>query len=255
MAEPTWGLLAKAQDDEQTINEAINEAIADHEADPDAHTGAGESLETHKAQEVVDHPAGSIVADKQSDIETIVKCVFESLDGWSQSGNVSLGEIFTAYLYIEYGVVDLSKIYGTVVYPGHFLNYSKDILIQSTFWIDEDTDTTVYFLLGGYISDVNLSGFGYQIINGVVKGFWGDGASPTFTSDLSIDATIPHVYRVLYNGTEKSAKFYIDGVLKATIDDIEPVADFEPLVYFSYEATDTADGNMKVKNLIISRQI
>lgn len=68
MADPVWGQLAKAQDNPETIEGAIVRLIAEHEADAGAHTGTGESLETHKTQETVDHPVGSIVADKESKI-------------------------------------------------------------------------------------------------------------------------------------------------------------------------------------------
>ena len=64
MAESVWGQLAKAQDDPETIEEAIARLIAEHETNAGAHTGAGEALETHKTQVIVDHPAGSIVEDK-----------------------------------------------------------------------------------------------------------------------------------------------------------------------------------------------
>jgi len=64
MANPVWGQLEKAQDDDETIEEAIARLIAEHETDAGAHTGAGESLETHKAQDVIDHKAESILNDK-----------------------------------------------------------------------------------------------------------------------------------------------------------------------------------------------
>jgi len=67
MAEPVWGQLAKAQDDQETIEEALVRLIGEHETDSGAHTGAGGALETHKTQVVVDHPAGSIVEDKLPD--------------------------------------------------------------------------------------------------------------------------------------------------------------------------------------------
>lgn len=65
MTLPLWGTLEKAQDDPTTIDEAIQTAITEHEADPTAHQGEGESLEAHKSEEVIDHPAQSIVVDKQ----------------------------------------------------------------------------------------------------------------------------------------------------------------------------------------------
>jgi hypothetical protein len=254
MAEPTWGLLKKAQDNEQLIDEAVAAAIAAHETDPDAHTGAGEALETHKSQETVDHPVGSVLADKESHSEEITRCVFESLDSWGTIGTVGLDELLGAKLYIEWGAVNLSELYGTVVYLGHFLNYAKDVMFQTTFWLDTETNANAYALLGNYVNDNNLEGFGFQIINGVVKGFWGDGADPTFTADLNINPETPHVYRAQYSAANLNVKFYVDGVLKATIENISPVGDFEPNVYFQYKATAATDGYMHVKNLTIARQ-
>lgn len=66
MSTETWGNLPKALDDATTIDQAIAAAIAAHEADSEAHLGAGESLETHRANEVLDHPSDSVVADKFS---------------------------------------------------------------------------------------------------------------------------------------------------------------------------------------------
>lgn len=59
-----WGLLPKAQDDPTTVDDEISAAIAAHNSDPDAHTAAGAALDLHRVNEVIDHPAGSIVQDK-----------------------------------------------------------------------------------------------------------------------------------------------------------------------------------------------
>ena len=66
MALPTWGMLAKGQDDPETIEEAIARLIAAHNADENSHLGEGESLQSHKASAIIDHVAGSLVADKMS---------------------------------------------------------------------------------------------------------------------------------------------------------------------------------------------
>jgi len=254
MADPVWGLLPKAQDDPETIEEAITRLLNAHLADAGAHADASESLEVHKDQATLDHPVGCVVADKETNDETIIKCYFESLDSWSIVGDTALDEALGARLYIEWGVTNLSTLSGTITYAGNFLAYAKDMLFQTTFWLDEVTNTKAYALLGNYAGDANLSGFGFQILAGTVKGFWGDGAGPTFTADLSIDPTDSHVYRAQYNGTDKNVKFYIDGVLKATIEDISPGGDFEPDIDYRYEATDAQDGSMHIKNVIVSRE-
>ena len=72
MADPVWGLLAKSAEDPTTIDQAIESAIIAHEADPTAHLGPGESLEQHKTNEVIDHPAQSVVADKFSVTNSLI---------------------------------------------------------------------------------------------------------------------------------------------------------------------------------------
>jgi len=64
MVLPLWGLLQKSQDEATTISEAIASAIVAHEEDPTSHLGTGESLQAHKNDTVIDHPAQSVVLDK-----------------------------------------------------------------------------------------------------------------------------------------------------------------------------------------------
>jgi len=47
MANPVWGLLAKAQDDDETIEEAIARLIDEHNEDEESHLGSGQSLQSH----------------------------------------------------------------------------------------------------------------------------------------------------------------------------------------------------------------
>lgn len=65
MASPyIWGNLNRAVNDPTLIDEAIGQAIEAHESNPDAHLGADESLESHRASEIIDHRAESVVNDK-----------------------------------------------------------------------------------------------------------------------------------------------------------------------------------------------
>jgi len=256
MADPVWGQLAKAQDDNQTIDQAVAAAIAAHEADADAHTGAGESLETHKSQEVIDHPEGSILADKESHSEIIIKSAFESLDNWTTVGTVTLEGWPGADLYVIWGGPDLSRLYSNLLYHTNWLYYDRNILIQATFWVSEANHTKTYFFLGGYVNDNNIYGFGFQIIGSVIKGFWGQGANPTFTADLGVDLT-PHVFRAEYNDTNENVKFYIDGILKATIEKISGLADVdEPSLEYRIMTTDEeSEFHLHVGNVVLARQM
>lgn len=64
MSVQTWGSLPKTQDNAQTVDQQIDAKIADHEADPSAHLGEDEALTSHRASEIIDHVAKSIVNDK-----------------------------------------------------------------------------------------------------------------------------------------------------------------------------------------------
>ena len=97
MANPTWGMLAKSQTDNETIEEAIARLILVHEQDEESHLGVGESLQSHKASEIIDHLASSIVQDKialyqisPDQMEDMgdwmrVSLPLESLDAWYTS--------------------------------------------------------------------------------------------------------------------------------------------------------------------------
>ena len=61
---PPWNNLPKATDDNTTIDDEIDAKIETHNADPTAHTDTDESLDVHRTNTVIDHPAESVVNDK-----------------------------------------------------------------------------------------------------------------------------------------------------------------------------------------------
>jgi hypothetical protein len=71
----TWGSLPKSQVDASTVDEQIASDIQDHLDDPDAHLEVGQSLQSHKASEIIDHIAKSIVEDKLDDGAISSRCI------------------------------------------------------------------------------------------------------------------------------------------------------------------------------------
>ena len=61
-----WENLAKNALDSQNIQQAIAENIDIHNDDPNAHLGADQALQSHRAAEIIDHLAESVVNDKLS---------------------------------------------------------------------------------------------------------------------------------------------------------------------------------------------
>jgi hypothetical protein len=70
-----WGDLSKSQVDPSTINEEIDLMIVNHLNDPDAHLEIGQSLQSHKASEIIDHLAHSIIEDKIATGEISSRCI------------------------------------------------------------------------------------------------------------------------------------------------------------------------------------
>ena len=255
MADPVWGQLVKAQDNDQTIDQAIAAAIAAHETDPDAHTGAGESLETHKSQEVVDHPQGSILADKFSFTELIAEAGFETLDNWNTKVNATLENWPGVRINYNWAGPTAGTLASEPTAPADFFDDTKDTLFQVTMFLYEDTDVSAYAGIMDYINANNLIGFGFAIVNGIVKGFCGTGAGPTFTADLSINAEEIHIYRAIYSYANNTVKFYIDGVLKATITDARTYFDMSTKITFKYIETAEVDGFMQMYDVTVAREI
>ncbi|MFA7662625.1 MAG: hypothetical protein WCX88_01790 [Patescibacteria group bacterium] len=70
-----WGDKPKSQVDPTTVDQEIAALIAAHEADENAHLEVGESLQSHKASEIIDHLAKSIVEDKLDDGAISSRCI------------------------------------------------------------------------------------------------------------------------------------------------------------------------------------
>lgn len=77
-----WGSLDRAVNDDTKIDEAIDIAINAHMANPDAHLGEGEALQSHRAADIIDHRAESVVNDKiRTNARTYVAIVDPAGDG------------------------------------------------------------------------------------------------------------------------------------------------------------------------------
>jgi len=70
-----WGDKPKSQTDPTTVDQEIDGKIQDHLDDPDAHIETGQSLQSHKASEIIDHLAKSIIEDKIGDGEISSRCI------------------------------------------------------------------------------------------------------------------------------------------------------------------------------------
>lgn len=249
-----WGTLPKSQTSAETIDEAVSAAIAAHEADEEAHLGTGESLQSHKAETIIDHLAGSILSDKMSANEEVYNSFFESLTDWEITGSVWKGGLAGLNIYAASGEADVSSIQGLITTYQNYLNYEKDLLWQSTLRLDTEAAYKFHAGIGNYTSATNIEGFGFYFYNGDVFGFWGTGASITLTSAITVDPKIMHVYRAQYDASSLTLYFFIDNIQVASITKTSAPNALEPYVFNWLNRLAINEALVYVQNIFISRQ-
>lgn len=233
-ASPTtvvWGNLFKSQLSAEKIEDAILRLIQDHEDDPDAHIETGESLQSHKASEIIDHLAASIIADKIKEWEVIKVggsfdrndfhwyCLFESLAGLLadtyEAATISLDynqvEISTGATQYGYGLlwknVEISNVFS----------WDENRRLRTRIYFDNNTDQLLYFAIGNTQNITDTKYIGFKIVNGDIYAGLCDGSSETLVdTTINITAETSHDFEVVWEAGV-SAKFYVDGVLRATI--------------------------------------
>ena len=268
MALPVWGALQKALDDNQTILQAIAELITAHEADEEAHLGEGESLQSHRAEEIIDHLAASIIADKYAD-QSIgtdkfvydhlqIETIFESLDAMQEftSGSGSVSN-YIANLRLATGATDesVADLHSEAWTEGLGVNYLKNPRFMVVAKLTAVTDQTVYYFAGAY----DLQGFGFKIVDGTLYALHTKD-STEYTTDISSGITLTgfHRFKAIYTSGEK-IEFYVDDVLKATHEanlpeDSADAAD--ELYYFRLRIVNSAAANKEaiVQYLVLNQE-
>jgi len=250
-----WGNLKKSAVDDETIEQAIDRLIAVHEADETSHLGAGESLQSHKASEIIDHVAASIVEDKIADrvVSTEKLSDFargryslsmESKDGWYYEGTVvvSPGQF---YLNTGSNSNDFSFIYGN---DGPAPKWDKSFKAQCIFKTLYNTEQAVYVAAGSvFQNDPEDQCVGFKITDAIVKAIhrWSNGSSvyEVETTCSGISPLDYHVYRIEFT-VGVDIKFYIDDVLVATHSSNLPSTDYPCGSMFTIRVV-TTDSNAK----------
>lgn len=212
----TWSGLQKSSTDDETIEQAIARLIDDHNSDPTAHTASGESLDLHKNADIIDHPAGSIVADKFSNGDLVVDTHFSNLDGWTVVGTA----IAFAHSGLDLGVdtsgPHTSSLISQMGYVAPFFDSSTDIYFDTYLYYDFATlvDKSYFGLLYSELS--TSDGFGFQVRSGDL---YAHARTGTTTQELllsSININDPHFYSAVYSNADKTVEFYVDKVLVYT---------------------------------------
>lgn len=216
-----WGDLPKSQVDNSTVDDEINTLIDAHLADPDAHLEVGQSLQSHKASEIIDHLAHSIVRDKLTFDRLQIDEHFATIDAWGKYGLVTLTGICEVEIRTSNSSNNYSYMY-TMPYdsmqdagnPANFPNWVLRAKVSS------DEEQEIFF--GSCQLGVS-SGYGFRIIDSSLYVFYYNNSLELVQTEI-FGFTLPntwHNYEFRSN-IDGSCDFIIDGnvVYSCNLDDI-----------------------------------
>lgn len=213
---PNWGSLTKSTTDSSTIDDAIAAAVDAHEADASAHLGAGASLAAHKAYEVIDHPAGSVVGDKFQRTHS-VNIDYNGQGGILKYGNATF-DMGGVTVYTTAVANNVSTIYGVPSgYSG--VDWAKAMYIRHIAKVSSTSNMLALLGIGCDDLGDGYSGFGFKIEDGSLYAYHaedtGSGAVFTTTAITGYTLTDFHTYEAVYDPDAGTLTFFVDGVQEA----------------------------------------
>ncbi len=247
MALDIWGDKPKSQIDAITIDEEIAALIQAHEDDEDAHLEMGESLQSHKASEIIDHLAYSVLRDKLAFDRFTIDTVFESIDAWSTSGNVYIAGInalavataasLNAEAYAYIGVTDITD---TQSY------YSQSPEMQVRVRFGSVSNITAYI---GILDESVPAGFGFKLVNNTLYAIYTDDDDAEVTESLAtVSAYTVYTLWCRYDYATKTHYWYINDVeVHSAVYDHN--LNMDVIVKFYVKTTNTSAKEIQFSNL------
>lgn len=236
-----WGMMPKTQSDNETISEAIDAAIAAHEADSAAHLGAGESLLSHKASEIIDHAVGSIVADKYTMQQLSWETGFETLDKWIYSGNVANLAVPGVNLTVEYGGTEISRMCSQERFFQKTLTFTKSAAFEAQVMLSLDSTIVAWFGVGDFYNGYELRGIAFKLVDDALYGYVNfDGTVHTVDLDTVLGVT-PSFLRAEFDVTSGYVVWFVNGVEKGSHAVGTPTSPADYDISARIEASDGAE--------------
>ena len=227
MATNIWGLLKESLISSKLIREAIADMIADHDNDPTAHLGETGSLLSHKASEIIDHEAASILLDKMARKFT-VNTNFASLDGCGKYHG-GTGYIQNSFPGMSLAGTALGTGWAQIIcdnsWGGNF-SADQDCQYKSVNFLFNQANGLARFGIGVTRVADGPSGFYFEINAGVIHCGAINDPDTILSASLGSLASGWHCFEILYTASTNTALFLIDGILVYTLvqtfDDPEP---------------------------------
>ena len=251
MGEPiVWDLLTKKVDDLTTIVEQIAADILTHNLDPSAHGQVDEAIEVHRTNDELDHIDGSISLKKLLSSSYLVFTCFEEIGNWQIAGN-HLTNVFGAGLWTLDVVNDTSEALMWDVGTVKLMDFSKNPFFQTTVYFKQDTEQLAYFGCGRLSAAPTWDSFGFKIVDDTLYS-WHTSNQVEFTTEIAgITLTDHNVFRAYIDSTKGELYFYVNGVLKVTVDSDLPTDSTEFMFFYSLKTTETERKYMRFCDLLL----
>jgi hypothetical protein len=229
--DPTWEHLAKNAEDAEKIEEAIARLIEEHNEDSEAHLAEGQSLNSHKASEIIDHLAGSVVADKINEWAKIKlsgrferddihwTTTFESVDGFFKmtSGSGSIG-FSGGDLRLQTGETSgsyarlLKTLFGSYDFSWH-----KKRKVSFGIGAEDASGGIAYIGTGLKLEYEDYPFIGFKLDDHTLYGAVNDGDEETLV-ELKVYSSIPQMFKLGFSYYPNSrVEFFIDEVKKGEL--------------------------------------
>jgi hypothetical protein len=208
--------LPKSQVDAQTILEAVAVLIAAHNDDPDAHLEEGQALQSHKASEIIDHLAYSVVRDKITFDRFSIDCDFQSLDAWEVTGDTVLDKVNVMIVAGAYGAnnIGTAQLLCSDFIDGQAY-FSKSPNWQARVFINDASQCTLPF---GLFNDGYTYGMGFEVLSGHLNAVYFDADNTKHTEFLFDPAgNDSRIYRIEYDHATTTIRWLINGALVHSI--------------------------------------
>jgi hypothetical protein len=210
-----WGNLPKAQDDAETIEEAITRIVQEHNEAPTAHTGVGEAIDLHRKNDILDHPAQSVVGDKTPFSEYQIYDGAITNESWSVEDGTALsvsGHDINVSLFSQsyfYGVFGHRYPVG-VNYP------DADLILQFSLTLNGFLSSDGYFkfaLTNDLPDDANVIQFEKSGVNFnlIVK----EGGTTVVSQALTAQNNVRQIYRLYYEHLTGTVYLYEGATIAA----------------------------------------
>ncbi len=219
MSVENWGMLAKSAVDPETIEQAIARLILVHEEDEASHLGVGESLQSHKASEIIDHAARSIVYDKLAGAQIIYSTQFENSAVFTIVGTPIFqfpGFVLNA---ASGGFASRDEVYINAENLGLEFDFSKDMIFQFVIFAEVGANAEFRWNINAGSLVSTERNLGLSITDNEAHFYFArtDGTDKTTLDWASFAEATFYVVRIEYDASEGKAFFYINNVLLGSL--------------------------------------